>query len=118
MESKKLKSSKTILKSKDKNIKKNNSSYNNLFLGVNKKISKSLTKDKEKKLPTPSNNNKTNKDNNENEEETIPNKYQNAIILKNKWKKLQREINIYAKKSLDELKVTEKIKQTTKKIMN
>ena len=110
MESKKLKSSKTILKSKDKNIKKNNSSYNNLFLGVNKKISKSLTKDKEKKLPTPSNNNKTNKDNNENEEETIPNKYQNAIILKNKWKKLQREINVYAKKSLDELKVTEKIK--------
>ena len=111
MKSKLLKSnSKSSLKSKGNITKNSISSYNNLFLGVNKKISKTLPKNKESKISIPSNNNLANTDNTDNGEQAISSKSENAIILKNKWKKLQKEINIYAKKSLEELKVTEKVK--------
>ena len=87
---------------KEKSIKKNKnnnqqSSINNLLLGVNKSISKEKNiKDKIKELL---------------KEEKL-NKNKNEIIceLKLKCKKLEKEIEIYAKKSIEELKITEKIK--------
>ena len=87
---------------KEKSIKKNKnnnqqSSINNLLFGVNKSISKEKNIKDEIKEPI--------------KEEKL-NKNKNEIIceLKLKCKKLEKEIEIYAKKSIEELKITEKIK--------
>jgi ATP-dependent RNA helicase DDX52/ROK1 len=85
---------KSIKKSKNNNQQ---SSINNLLFGVNKSISKENNIKNEIKEPI--------------KEEKI-NKNKNEIIceLKLKCKKLEKEIEIYAKKSIEELKITEKIK--------
>ena len=92
------------------------SSFNNLLFGVNKNInnqknkSKSINTIKEEKSENKS---KTENDieiKEKNENNINNNKNENIIELKNKLQKLQKEINIYAKKTLEELNVTEKIK--------
>ena len=94
MEKKISKKEKSIKKSKNNNQQ---SSINNLLFGVNKSISKEKNIKDEIKEPI--------------KEEKI-NKNKNEIIceLKLKCKKLEKEIEIYAKKSIEELKITEKIK--------
>ena len=94
MEKKISKKEKSIKKSKNNNQQ---SSINNLLFGVNKSISKENNIKDEIKEPI--------------KEEKI-NKNKNEIIceLKLKCKKLEKEIEIYAKKSIEELKITEKIK--------
>ena len=94
MEKKISKKEKSIKKSKNNNQQ---SSINNLLFGVNKSISKENNIKNEIKEPI--------------KEEKI-NKNKNEIIceLKLKCKKLEKEIEIYAKKSIEELKITEKIK--------
>ena len=94
MEKKISKKEKSIKKSKNNN---QHSSINNLLFGVNKSISKEKNIKDEIKEPI--------------KEEKI-NKNKNEIIceLKLKCKKLEKEIEIYAKKSIEELKITEKIK--------
>ena len=94
MEKKISKKEKSIKKSKNNNQQ---SSINNLLFGVNKSISKEKNIKDEIKEPI--------------KEEKL-NKNKNEIIceLKLKCKKLEKEIEIYAKKSIEELKITEKIK--------
>ena len=94
MEKKISKKEKSIKKSKNNNQQ---SSINNLLFGVNKSISKENNIKDEIKEPL--------------KEEKL-NKNKNEIIceLKLKCKKLEKEIEIYAKKSIEELKITEKIK--------
>ena len=94
MEKKISKKEKSIKKSKNNNQQ---SSINNLLFGVNKSISKENNIKDEIKEPI--------------KEEKL-NKNKNEIIceLKLKCKKLEKEIEIYAKKSIEELKITEKIK--------
>ena len=94
MEKKISKKEKSIKKSKNNNQQ---SSINNLLFGVNKSISKENNIKDEMKEPI--------------KEEKL-NKNKNEIIceLKLKCKKLEKEIEIYAKKSIEELKITEKIK--------
>ena len=94
MEKKISKKEKSIKKSKNNNQQ---SSINNLLFGVNKSISKEKNIKDEMKEPI--------------KEEKL-NKNKNEIIceLKLKCKKLEKEIEIYAKKSIEELKITEKIK--------
>ena len=94
MEKKISKKEKSIKNSKNNNQQ---SSINNLLFGVNKSISKEKNIKDEIKEPI--------------KEEKI-NKNKNEIIceLKLKCKKLEKEIEIYAKKSIEELKITEKIK--------
>ena len=94
MEKKISKKEKSIKNSKNNNQQ---SSINNLLFGVNKSISKEKNIKDEIKEPI--------------KEEKL-NKNKNEIIceLKLKCKKLEKEIEIYAKKSIEELKITEKIK--------
>ena len=87
---------------KEKSIKKNKnnnqqSSINNLLFGVNKSISKEKNIKDEIKEPIK-------------EEKLKKNKNEIICELKLKCKKLEKEIEIYAKKSIEELKITEKIK--------
>ena len=98
---------KKIKTTKKSNKIEQTSSINNLLFGINKKISKTRTNQIE------SNINIENNPNNEIQNEiNSQNKNKNEYIkeLKTKCKNLENEIEIYAKKTLDELRVTEKIK--------
>ena len=94
MEKKISKKEKSIKKSKNNNQQ---SSINNLLFGVNKSISKEKNIKDEIKEPIK-------------EEKLKKNKNEIICELKLKCKKLEKEIEIYAKKSIEELKITEKIK--------
>ena len=94
MEKKISKKEKSIKKSKNNNQQ---SSINNLLFGVNKSISKENNIKNEIKEPIK-------------EEKIKKNKNEIICELKLKCKKLEKEIEIYAKKSIEELKITEKIK--------
>jgi ATP-dependent RNA helicase DDX52/ROK1 len=94
MEKKISKKKKSIKKSKNNNQQ---SSINNLLFGVNKSISKENNIIDEIKEPLK-------------EEKIKKNKNEIICELKLKCKKLEKEIEIYAKKSIEELKITEKIK--------
>ena len=98
---------KKIKSAKKSNNIKQPSSINNLLFGVNKKISNPKTNQIENAINIEQNTN--NEIHNENS--TI-NKNKNEYIkeLKSKIKNLEKEIEIYAKKTLDELLITEKIK--------
>ena len=98
---------KKIKSAKKSNNIKQPSSINNLLFGVNKKISKPKTNQIENAINIEQNTNKEI----QNENSTI-NKNKNEYIkeLKSKIKNLEKEIEIYAKKTLDELLITEKIK--------
>ena len=95
--------------------KSEKSSFNNLLFGINKNLNNSKNKVKN----NINHNNKTQLGNNlilnnniEKEEESIQNQNKNEQILelKQKYKKINKQINIYAEKTLEELNVTEKIK--------
>ena len=95
--------------------KSEKSSFNNLLFGINKNLNNSKNKVKN----NINNNNQTQLENNlilnnniEKEEESIQNQNKNEQILelKQKYKKINKQINIYAEKTLEELNVTEKIK--------
>ena len=94
MEKKISKKEKSIKKSKNNNQQ---SSINNLLFGVNKSIYKEKNIKDEIKEPLK-------------EEKLKKNKNEIICELKLKCKKLEKEIEIYAKKSIEELKITEKIK--------
>ena len=98
---------KKIKSAKKSNNIKQPSSINNLLFGVNKKISNPKTNQIENAINIEQNTNKEI----QNENSTI-NKNKNEYIkeLKSKIKNLEKEIEIYAKKTLDELLITEKIK--------
>ena len=98
---------KKIKSAKKSNNIKQPSSINNLLFGVNKKISNPKTNQIENAINIEQNTNKEI----QNENSTI-NKNKNEYIkeLKLKIKNLEKEIEIYAKKTLDELLITEKIK--------
>ena len=98
---------KKIKSAKKSNNIKQPSSINNLLFGVNKKISNPKTNQIENAINIEQNTNKEI----QNENSTI-NKNKNECIkeLKSKIKNLEKEIEIYAKKTLDELLITEKIK--------
>ena len=98
---------KKIKTTKKSNKIEQTSSINNLLFGINKKISKTRTNQIENNI------NIENNPNNEIQNEiNSQNKNKNEYIkeLKTKCKNLENEIEIYAKKTLDELRVTEKIK--------
>ena len=98
---------KKIKSAKKSNNIKQPSSINNLLFGVNKKISNPKTNQIENAINIEQNTNNEI----QNENSTI-NKNKNEYIkeLKSKIKNLEKEIEIYAKKTLDELLITEKIK--------
>ena len=98
---------KKIKSAKKSNNIKQPSSINNLLFGVNKKISNPKTNQIENAINIEQNTKKEI----HNENSTI-NKNKNEYIkeLKSKIKNLEKEIEIYAKKTLDELLITEKIK--------
>ena len=98
---------KKIKSAKKSNNIKQPSSINNLLFGVNKKISNPKTNQIENAINIEQNTN--NEIHNEN---SNINKNKNEYIkeLKSKIKNLEKEIEIYAKKTLDELLITEKIK--------
>ena len=98
---------KKIKSAKKSNNIKQPSSINNLLFGVNKKISNPKTNQIENAINIEQNTNKEI----QNINSTI-NKNKNEYIkeLKSKIKNLEKEIEIYAKKTLDELLITEKIK--------
>ena len=98
---------KKIKSAKKSNNIKQPSSINNLLFGVNKKISNPKTNQIENAINIEQNTN----NGIQNENSTI-NKNKNEYIkeLKSKIKNLEKEIEIYAKKTLDELLITEKIK--------
>ena len=103
---KKEKSSKKIIK---------NSSFNNLLFGLKKEIINSKNKkknesNKEFQIENEKNLDKKEKDIKLDEEKLNFNKNEDIIELKEKCKKINTEINLYAKKTLEELNVTEKIK--------
>ena len=93
-----------------------NSSINNLLFGINKKLLKNKTENnnKESLNKNISISNNTNNDSQKEEINSYHNqnkeKSEHIIELKKKLQKIQKEINIYAKKTLEELNVTEKIK--------
>ena len=93
----------------EKNKKQNNkqSSFNNLLFGVNKKITKN--KNENINIEEEINNEENNNINCQGDYE---NRDKNEYILeiKNKYKLLEEDLDKYAKKSLDELKITEKTK--------
>ena len=105
MEQKNIKKIKSV--KKVNKIKQETSSINNLLFGVNKKISKEKINKIENtiNLEENTNNEIQNEINTQNK-----NKNEYIIELKAKIKNLEKEIESYAKKSLDELRVTEKIK--------
>lgn len=111
---KNFKKKEIIKKAKSKQKTLPLSSFNNLLFGVNKSInnpknkSKSINTNKEEKSENISKSENDIKIKDQNEDNI--NKNKNIIELKNKLQKLQKEINIYAKKTLEELNVTEKIK--------
>ena len=98
---------KKIKSAKKSNNIKQPSSINNLLFGVNKKISNPKTNQIENAINIEQNTNKEIQNENNN-----INKNKNEYIkeLKSKIKNLEKEIEIYAKKTLDELLITEKIK--------
>ena len=98
---------KKIKSAKKSNNIKQPSSINNLLFGVNKKISNPKTNQIENAINIEQNTNKEihNENNNINK-----NKNEYIKELKSKIKNLEKEIEIYAKKTLDELLITEKIK--------
>ena len=104
MEQKNTKKMKSL---KKLNKIKQSSSINNLLFGVNKKISQSKTSKIENPINLEENTN-----NEIQNEFNVPNKNKNEYIkeLKSKFINLKKEIEIYAKKTLDELRITEKIK--------
>lgn len=93
------------MEKKKKIIKKENkeSSFNNLLFGVNKNISYKKNTQKNE-IKEPLNNIKIE------EEKKEFNKNEYIIELKSKCKNIEKEIETYAKKTLEELNVTEKIK--------
>ena len=105
MEQKNIKKIKSV--KKVNKIKQETSSINNLLFGVNKKISKEKINKIENtiNLEENTNNEIQNEINTQNK-----NKNEYIIELKAKIKNLEKEIESYAKKSLDELRITEKIK--------
>ena len=105
MEQKNIKKIKSV--KKVNKIKQETSSINNLLFGVNKKISKEKINKIENtiNLEENTNNEIQNEINTQNK-----NKNEYIIELKAKIKNLEKEIESYAKKSLDELRVTEKLK--------
>ena len=105
MEQKNIKKIKSV--KKVNKIKQETSSINNLLFGVNKKISKEKINKIENtiNLEENTNNEIQNEINTQNK-----NKNEYIIELKTKIKNLEKEIESYAKKSLDELRITEKIK--------
>ena len=105
MEQKNIKKIKSV--KKVNKIKQETSSTNNLLFGVNKKISKEKINKIENtiNLEENTNNEIQNEINTQNK-----NKNEYIIELKTKIKNLEKEIESYAKKSLDELRITEKIK--------
>ena len=105
MEQKNIKKIKSV--KKVNKIKQQTSSINNLLFGVNKKISKEKINKIENtiNLEENTNNEIQNEINTQNK-----NKNEYIIELKAKIKNLEKEIESYAKKSLDELRITEKIK--------
>ena len=105
MEQKNIKKIRSV--KKVNKIKQQTSSINDLLFGVNKKISKEKTNKIEStiNLEENTNNEIQNEINTQNK-----NKNEYIIELKAKIKNLEKEIESYAKKSLDELRITEKIK--------
>ena len=101
------KNTKKIKSVKKLNKIKQPSSINNLLFGVNKKISQPKTSKIENSINLEENTN-----NEIQNEFNVPNKNKNEYIkeLKSKCINLKKEIEIYAKKTLDELRITEKIK--------
>ena len=101
------KNTKKIKSVKKLNKIKQPSSINNLLFGVNKKISQPKTSKIENSI-----NLEENTSNEIQNEINAPNKNKNEYIkeLKSKCINLKKEIEIYAKKTLDELRITEKIK--------
>ena len=92
-----------------KNNENNQSSISNLLFGVNKKISQIKNNEKENTL------NKDNENIKKDNENTIiinQNKNKNEYILelKSECKTIEKELEEYAKKTLEELNITEKIK--------
>ena len=101
------KNTKKIKSVKKLNKIKQSSSINNLLFGVNKKLSQPKTTKIEHPINLEENTN-----NEIQNEINVPNKNKNEYIkeLKSKCINLKKEIEIYAKKTLDELRITEKIK--------
>ena len=101
------KNTKKIKSMKKMNKIKQSSSINNLLFGVNKKISQPKISKIENQI-----NLEENTKNEIQNEINSPNKNKNEYIkeLKSKCINLKKEIEIYAKKTLDELRITEKIK--------
>ena len=107
---------KSLSKIKKEKFTKNitqKSSINNLLFGVKKEVNNRKKNENNKELQIENEKKIDNNEKNNLELEKLQiniNKNEEIIELKEKCKKIKKEINIYAKKPLEELNITEKIK--------
>ena len=92
-----------------KNNENNQSSISNLLFGVNKKISHVKNNEKENTLNKDNENIKKDNENKININQS-KNKNEYILELKSECKTIEKELEEYAKKTLEELNITEKIK--------